>query len=156
MTPSSYLYDQRDGRHRLYLGEFCTIAGLKLFPDHTEVSHVAIHGDTQAKVLNNPIAKTTTSALASALADDYMGLIDFSCVVEPDCKFSTHDNGECHFDASSDDLVRILVEHATPPAYNDRLWATLKSNIGCYITIDEEMQFTVHPDFDSLIESKNA
>lgn len=155
MTPSSYLYDERDERHRLYLGEFCTIAGLRLFPDHAEVSHVIMHSDNQSQVLDST-AKTTTSALAATLAGDYIGLIDFSCIVERECKFSTHDDGECHFDATTEELVRTLVERATPPAYNDHLWETLKSNLGCYITINDEMQFTVHPDFDSLIESKNA
>ena len=98
----------------------------------------------------------TTSTLAAHLANDYMGLVDFSCVVEPECYFSTHDDCECHFDAATEEFVRVLVERATPPVYNEKLWSALKSNLGCYVTISEEMQFTIYPDFDALIASKNG
>ena len=87
---------------------------------------------------------------------EYIGIVDFSCVIEPECKFSTHDDGECHFDATTEDFIRVIVDRATPPVYSSQLWETLKSNRGCYVTIDEEMQFNIYPNFDTLIESKNA
>ena len=155
MTPSSYLYDEQDGRYRLYLGGYCTIAGLKLFPQNATATCIKIYGDIKPAE-PWPTSSTTTSTLVSNLSADYIGLVDFSCVIEPECKFSTHDDGECHFDATTEDFIREIVDRATPPAYNTKLWETLKSNHGCYITINEEINFTIHPDFDALIKSKNA
>ena len=155
MTPSSYFYNEHDGRYRLYLGEFCTIAGLKLFPQNTKTSCIKIYSDTKPA---KPWSTTnmTTSTLISHLMAEYIGIVDFSCVIEPECKFSTHDDGECHFDATTEDFIRVIVDRATPPVYSSQLWETLKSNRGCYVTIDEEMQFNIYPNFDTLIESKNA
>ena len=154
MTPISYLYDQRNGRHQLYLGGFCTIAGLKLFPDNPAVSNIEMYDTEHAE--SSSLASTTCSALALHLADNFVAIFDFSCAIERDCNFSTHDDGECHFDAGTEELIQVLVERATPPVYNDHLWATLKSNLGCYITVNENMQFVIHPDFDALIEAHNA
>ena len=152
---SSYLYDQRDGRHRLYLGEYCTIAGMKLFPDNPVASHIKIYGDYETRELSSA-ENMRISALISYLSDDYTGLVDFSCLVDPDCNFSTHDDGECSFDSGTEDLIRVLVERVAPPVYSDHLWKTLKSNRGCYITIDETMQFTVYTDFRSMVDATSA
>ena len=149
MTPSSYLYDEQDGRYRLYLGGYCTIAGLKLFPQNATATCIKIYGDTKPAE-PWPTSGTTTSTLVSNLSADYIGLVDFSCVIEPECKFSTHDDGECHFDATAEDFIREIVDRATPPAYNTKLWETLKSNHGCYITINEEINFTIPVSYTHL------
>ena len=155
MTPSSYQYDERDGNHQLYLGGVCTIAGLKLFPVNTRTSEVKIYGDSISKAFQ-PSDNLTTADLISSLSADYIGLVNFSCTLEPNYQFSTHDDSECHFEADTKACIHELFCHITPPAYSAMLWKTLQSNRGCYVVVDEEFKFKIYPTFDVMIESTNA
>ena len=153
MTPSSYLYDQRDGKHRLYLGGFCTVAGLKLFSPETKTPEVKIYGGEFSKTFV-PADNQTTAGLISFLSADDLALVDFSCTTELDCQLSTHDDGECHFAADVMACIYDLFCSVTPPVYSSRLWETLRANSGCYVVVDEALELKVNSDFDALIESR--
>ena len=155
MTLSSYLYDERDGKHRLFLGGVCTIAGLKLFSPSTKTPEVKIHGESLSKAFV-PADNQTTAGLISYLSAEYIGLVDFWCTTELNCQFSTHDDGECQFVGDTMACIYDLFCCVTPPVYSSRLWETLQANLGCYVAVDDELEFKIYPDFDALIESSAA
>ena len=155
MTPSSYNYDERDGSYQLSLGGVCTIAGLKLFPANARTPEVKIYGDSVSEIFD-PSDNLTTTELISQLSADYIGLHDFSCTVEPDCQFSTHDDAECYFDAGSKRFIHELFCRITPPVCSVHLWATLQSNCGCYVAVDEQLELNIFSTFDALLKHTNA
>ena len=156
MKPTSYLYDERDGRYRLYLGGISTIAGLKLLPSIAAISEVECYTDAQPDDVPAISCVTVAAAIEYiSKLPDHIGVYDFSCVIESGLAFTTHDDCEAHFNAPSEQSVRDLVYLVTPTVYRERLWTTLKSNRGCYTVIDGTGQLQTYPDFDSLLESRN-
>jgi len=157
MKPTSYLYDERDGEFRLYLGGVSTLDGLKLFPLSADVTEIVYYTDAE---FDHPLPMhgATTAALIEHIAaiPGHIGFVDFSCVIESDCMFATHDDCECHFKTPSEDRVRILVNRVTLPEFCDRLWSILNLNRGCYVVIDAKGQSQAYPDFDALLESRNG
>ena len=105
-----------------------------------------------------PVQSGTVGLLVEhiEMIPDDVGIYDFSCVIESECKFSSHDDCECHFDVSTAAEARTLVDHLMKPEDSDRLWAILNSNHGCYITFDTTGQFMTYPDFDALLKSQDA
>ena len=95
-----------------------------------------------------PVQSGTVGLLVEhiEMIPDHVGIYDFSCVIESECKFSSHDDCECHFDVSTAAEARTLVDHLMKPEDSDRLWAILNSNHGCYITFDTTGQFMTYPD----------
>ena len=157
MKPTSYLYDERDGGFRLYLGGISTLGGLNLFPRGADVTEIEYY--TDAKFDHPPpMHSGTTAALIDHIAaiPDHIGFVDFSCVIESEYMFSTHDDCECHFKTSSEGSVRILVDRVTAHEFRDRLWVILNLNRGCHTVIDATGQFHTYPDFDTLLESRNG
>lgn len=155
MTPSSFLLDKRNGEYILFFGGLCTCAGLKLFPPNAIVSKVRICADQAGSKLE-PREDLKVSDLISYLTLKCIGLYDFSCIVDHSCKFSTHDDSECHFESNSIASIRSIFDQATPPVCNSELWRTLEANPNCYVVVDDEYQLKIYSTFDALVDSTNA
>ncbi len=139
MEPSSYLYSERDGRVRLYLGGLPMLAGLRLFPADTHVFKIAIYTDTDCETYRYADTGTISSLVEHIMTfPGHVGIVEFSCEIADYASFSAHDDCECHFDASNPDVIRDLVFATARDAVQSRLWAILQATPDCYTVVSPD------------------
>jgi hypothetical protein len=157
MNPTSYLFDQRDGLYRLYLGGLTTVDGLRLFPSTTVVSQRKLYTDADASAYFPPQTGTIADTIEHLSAiPKHIGLVDFSCSIAGEVEFSTHDDCECHFEAPDLTQIQNLIDALPVTDRKIGLADILKSHPGCYIVLDGVGSFFAYPDFDSLLASQNG
>lgn len=148
--PSVYLYDFRDGKHCLYLGDYTTSEGLRLVPVDSQIRVRHIYADTIPELpdhLSGPQSIDTTVGCIDAIHS----IVDFECAINAGTTLSSHDDCECHFQFVDRDSCEDVLRCAVSPTVADTLWNALLTNRGKYVTIDDRLVVGSYDTFDDYL-----
>ena len=149
-APSVYLYDFRDGKHCLYLGDCTTSEGLSLVPIDSRILIRHIYADT-VSVLPEHLSGPQTVETTCQFIDATHSIVDFECSINTGIALSSHDDCECHFQFNDRDCCEKTLRSAVPTEMADELWKALLANRGQYVTIDEDLVVTTYDTFDEYL-----
>ena len=155
MNPSVYLYDERDGEHRLYLAEFSTIDGLNQFPNDSPIRIEELYADAHNTTDCSQI-DTVETAIHYLRTLEAFSLVDFSCKIAGAIRLSTHDDAEWHFTTNNRAECQRLVLATSPDEQCGKLWERLTSNIGQYVALKSTGRIATYADFDSYLNSTRS
>ena len=149
-APSVYLYDFRDGKHHLYLGDYTTSEGLGLAPPNSEVRIRHIYADT-VPVLPDHLAGPQSVETTVQFVDAVHSIVDFECSINNGTTLSSHDDCECHFEFPEQGSCEQALRRAVPSELAATLWRELVAHHGKYVTIDEHLVVTRYTTFDEYL-----
>ncbi len=149
-APSVYLYDFRDGKHVLYLGDYTTSEGLGLAPPNSEVRIRHIYADS-VPVLPDHLAGPQSVETTLQFVDAVHSMVDFECSINNGITLSSHDDSECHFQFPDQISCEKALRCALPLRMADTLWGELLANRGRYVTIDTRLVVTAYNTFDDYL-----
>lgn len=156
MSPTSYLFDCRNGRYQLFLGGYSTLAGIALLPSTATASIIRFHTDSTDAIirLGGTLGVPELEKKVQSIPP-HISLYDFACSMDGVIEYSTHDDCECHFDSESLNQISAIFERIANKL-NANSWQLLVENPGKYIVFGEDESFVAYPDFDSLLDGENA
>lgn len=149
-TPVVYLYDFRDDRHCLYLGECSTCEGLGLLPHDCRIRIQHMYTDNVLETSNWPSRPQSVDSIIE-FVESTDSIFDFECDSKAGIALATHDDSECHFKFDDQDNCENLLRRAVPTAMADILWAALLANPGKYVSINEQLVVKKYQTFDDYL-----
>jgi len=151
-APSVYLYDFRDGRHCLYLGDYATSDGLSLVPNDSRIQIRHIYADT-VPVLPDCLTGEQTVETTLDFINATHSIVDFECSINSGMALSSHDDCECHFRFDNRDSCEETLRRAVTTDMGDKLWKAMFANRGQYVTIDKDLVVTKYGTFDEYLDT---
>ena len=148
--PSVYLYDIRDGKHCLYLGDYTTAEGLGLVDPSSQIRIRHIYADTVPVLPDHLVAPQSVEATIRFI-DATHSIVDFDCSINSGTTLSSHDDCECHFQFLDQDSCEQALRRAVPSEAAATLWRELLANRGTYVTIDQHLVVTKYRTFDDYL-----
>ena len=149
-APSVYLYDVRDGKHYLYLGDYTTSEGLRLVPVDSQILLRHIYADG-APELPDHFARPQSIDTTVGFIDTIHSIVDFECAIDAGATLSSHDDCECHFRFVDRDCCENVLRCAVSPKVADTLWNLLLTNHGKYLTIDDRLVVATYDTFEDYL-----
>ena len=149
--PSVYRYERRDQKHCLYLGEYDTVSGLELSSRDAMVTVTACFAGLDLHEFTEPM--TVRQVIERLNKIGLVGLYDFQCKIGNDIDFSTHDDGECHFQFESLETCEMFVKNCAPVGRGPELWKVLVHHHGKYVAADKKQSWVVYEDFDAYLNA---
>lgn len=158
--PSVYLVRKSRAKTKLYLGEYSSGQGLALFSPSLSVSVNAAFFDSSLdrnrERQRSLLASKTVAEVVINLGAD--GPFDFSCEIEEDVQFSSHDDGECHILLPSISCAKKLILGAAPAEFGEAIWKKMVDNPNCYVSNPDSQtnEIAVFESFESYLNSSKA
>jgi hypothetical protein len=149
-APSVYLYDLRDGKHCLYLGDYTTSEGLRLVPTDSQILIRHIYADNTPVLPDHLVGPQSVDAIGRFVGACH-SIVDFECSINSAATLSTHDDCECHFQFPDQDTCEMALRRAVPPRMTDTLWGAMLANRGRYVTINDYLNVATYSTFDDYL-----
>lgn len=162
MSPTVYLYRERENAFELYLGEFSTFNGLSSIDENLKIRLVSVGASNYKKYgwateKEFPNWKTVKEVKSFFEQEDEFGLIDFEIELIGFGNLSTHDDGECHFRFKEKRDLISVVKTVSDSKNEDLIVSGLLNNPEMYIKIGNSGQLNKYHSFDQYLkETKNT
>jgi len=159
MYPNVYLFREKENKYEIYLGEFTTLDGIKLFENETQIE-ITSFGATNYKnfgwATENDIPKfeNIRELIMFFESESDFGLIVFEMILNNIGKLSTHDDGECNIVLNSKQYAYNLIKKVSPIIYQDLILSELIKHQDNYITISEKGNINRFITFEQYIRRK--
>lgn len=100
--PTTYLFEQTETYHMLYLGEYSSLEGLRIVPNDLEIEKIELGASNYknygwATEKEFPYFKNSGELTEFLEREDEIGLLVFNIAFKNFGSLHTHDDGECHF-----------------------------------------------------------
>jgi hypothetical protein len=151
-VPSVYLYEIRDGKHCLYLGDYSTSEGLGLLSPNSQVRMQHLWGK-KVFVLPDQLASPQSLASIARFVDATESIVDFECLIDSEVVFSTHDDSECHFEFLDRQGCEGVLRRSVGANLAEVLWNALLAHCGRYVTIRDDRTIIVYETFYDYLAS---
>jgi hypothetical protein len=158
MNPKIYLLREKNNEFEIYLGEFSTLEGIKLFDNNTKIkvlnfgaSNYKNYGWTTQNEI--PQIETINELIIFFETESDFGLIEFEIEINNVGKLSSHDDGECNITTNSKQLAYEIIKQVSPIIYKDLLLSELINNQNHYITINDNGKIQKYRTFEQYLKS---
>lgn len=160
MRPDVYLYEQKDEKHLLYLGEYSTLDGLKVFNDdlkvellHAEASYYNKLGWATEKDLPG---WGNVKEVKLFFEKEDIDLLQLKLKIEGIDWLETHDDGECHFIFHhKKDLMEVL-SRVSPTIHQSAIAASIFKHPGKYVKIGSSGKIHIYHTFDQYLDDDSG
>lgn len=155
-NPSTYLFDERNSKFLLYLGEYSSEQGMSLLPRDLEIVNISL-GTTDYKNLswateNDFPTFRTSGELLDFLNSKEVWFLTFEVGFKDYGSLKTHDDGECHFELLNRTDVIELIKKSTPEQYSGLILSKLLELPNKYLTVNSNGDLQVYHTFDQYLE----
>jgi hypothetical protein len=153
-APSVYLYDFREGKYCLYLGDYTTVDGLRLLPVQSQIQIRHVYAVSVPAVPERFTTLQPVKAVCEFLKQ-IPSIVDFDCSIAGESTLSSHDDCECHFEFDDAAFCKETLRRAVKAEIADELWKTLLAHPGWYVKVSEDTMLTFRS-FDDYLGAQQG